>query len=134
MAQTPTADTMSLAKIETPLPAGFHEAMIALVERRNKERRPGQRKLHLRDIQGEAIMALGRQEARGRRVTYIAVPTSQPRKPIWMEPPVREELERLATTAGITRASVIVTAFSLYLSRKGLGGRRVAPAERHTAA
>lgn len=134
MAQAPTAETTSLAKMDVPLPAGCHEAMVALVERRNRDRKPGQRKLYLRDIQGEAIMALGRQEARGKRVTYLAVPTSQPRKPIWMEPPVREELERLATTVGITRAAVIVTAFSHYLDRRGHGSRRQPVADTHAAA
>ena len=119
MDQPPTERPDNTAKLEVSLLQEFSAAFQRLVDARNHVMERGWKRAYARHLYEEAIGELIHLASHG-RVTFIATPFwCYLREMFWVERTLKDRVEHLALARGITRSTVVITAFQLYLDRHG---------------
>lgn len=116
-----TERTANAAHLDLVMPVWFPEAFQRLVDGRNLSRHPkAGKRLFARDLHEEAIAGMIRQIDAGERIMFLATPIrNHVRKKLWVDGSLKIAVGRLAEEAGVSRASVVMTALQRYLEAHG---------------
>ena len=115
-----TDRTASMGKLDTPLPADYQSAIQSLVDARNEQGGPNQKRFYARDLNEEALAELIQRAEAGERIIFRATPASKAsRKTLWVDEKLKAGVDHLATQHGVTRSAVVWTALHSYLERRG---------------
>lgn len=116
-----TERSTNAAHLDLMMPAWFPEAFQRLVDDRNLSRHPKtEKRLFARDLHEEAISEMIRQIEAGNKIMFLATPTrNHIRKKLWVDGELKVAVGHLAEEAGVSRASIVMTALQRYLEAHG---------------
>lgn len=117
-----TERSTNAAHLDLVMPVWFPEAFQSLVDDRNlSPHSKTKKRLFARDLHEEAIAEMLRQIGAGEKVMFLATPTrNHVRKKLWVDNGLKVAVGRLAEEAGVSRASVVMTALQRYLEAHGV--------------
>ena len=117
-----TGRTINAASIDVTMPVWFATAFQDILKEQNVNKFVEKKgRIVARDLHEKAIKDLLKQVTDGKKVMFLAPPTRDSvRKKLQIDGDLKFAIERIADSACVTRASVVMTAFHHYFETAGL--------------